>query len=281
SLVDPQRDLPRRAPGFGWLMGYKYGPLVPRYYAPFLDEVSYPRGLYLANAVLLAAAALLVAALAARAAGPEAALAATAALLWPQFARFELFSQGVNDLLPTALALAALAAAALGRGLVAGVALGLSLAAKPLPGALLLALLPGTVRAAPLAIGVALGLLPYAPDALRTPRELVANLVLFNVLRPGDSTGATSGLAPWAAPLAQALALAACGAVAVAYHRGRRTPRDLVLAAALLATLFLAGGKLIHRNYLLWWLPLAAAALGAAFHARPPAAGGPSPGTPR
>jgi hypothetical protein len=280
SLVDPQRDLPRREPGFGWFMGYKYGPLVARYYAPFLDEVGYPRGLYLGNAVVLAATALLVSALAARAAGLDAALAAAAALLWPQFARFELFSQGVNDLLPTALALAALAAAALGRGLVAGLALGLSLAAKPLPGALFLALLPGTVRAAPLALGVALGLLPYAPHALRAPRELVANLVLFNVLRPGDSTGATFGLPPWAAPAAQSLAVAGCAAVAVAYHRGRRTARDLVVAAALFATLFLAGGKLIHRNYLLWWLPLAAAAMGAAFHPRP-APGVPSPGTRR
>ncbi|HET9597713.1 MAG TPA: hypothetical protein VFP65_19145, partial [Anaeromyxobacteraceae bacterium] len=68
SLLDPQRDLPRREPGLGWFMGYKYGPLVPRFYAPFLDEVGYPRGLYLGNAVVLAAAALVAAALAARAA---------------------------------------------------------------------------------------------------------------------------------------------------------------------------------------------------------------------
>jgi hypothetical protein len=278
ALVDPQRDLPRRAPGLGWFMGYKYGPLVPRFYAPFLDRVGYPGGLYAGNALLLVLTAALSAWLAARAGGGDAALAALAALLWPQFARFELFSQGVNDLLPTALALAALLAAARGQGLLAGAALGLSLSAKLFPGALLLLLLPGTVRLLPLAAGMALGLLPYLPHLLEAPRELAANLVLFNLLRPGDSTGAAHGLPPWLAWLPPALALAGCAAAAAAYHRGRRAPRDLVLAAALLATLFLAGGKLIHRNYLLWWLPLAAAALGASCWRRPGEAAAPSPG---
>jgi hypothetical protein len=265
TLVDPQRDLPRTGAGLDWFMGYKYGPLVPRWYGPFLAAFDYPRGLFAANAPLLAAAALLAAALARTAAGggAAAALAAAAALLWPRFPRWELFALGVNDLLPTALALAALLAAARGRALLAGAALGLSLAAKPLPGALLLLLLPGTVRLAPLAAGLALGLSPYVPDLLTAPRELVANLLLFNLLRPGDSTGLAHALPPALAALPPLLGEAGALAAAVAYHRSRRTPRDLVLAAALVATLFLAGGKLIHRNYLLWWLPLAAAALGA------------------
>ncbi len=287
ALVDPQRDLPRREPGLGWFMGYKYGPLVPRWYAPFLRAFGAPRGLYLANAVLLAAAALLAALLAARAGGLTAALAAAVVVLWPSFARFELFAQGVNDLLPTALALAALLAAAWGRrpsprpspsqgegdeapwarsgilALLSGAALGLSLSAKPLPGALLLLLLPGTVRALPFAAGVLVGLLPYVPDLLATPRELVANLVLFNLERPGDSTGAGAELPAALAALPQLAGALLVAAVVVAYHRGRRSTRDLAVAAALVATLFLAGGKLIHRNYLLWWLPLAAVALGA------------------
>ncbi len=147
--------------------------------------------------------------------------------------------------------------------LLSGAALGLSLSAKPLPGALLLLLLPGTVRALPFAAGVLVGLLPYVPDLLATPRELVANLVLFNLERPGDSTGAGAELPGALAALPQLAGALLVAAVVVAYHRGRRSTRDLAVAAALVATLFLAGGKLIHRNYLLWWLPLAAVALGA------------------
>jgi len=261
--VDPQRDVPRADPGFGYFLGYKYGPLTPRYYAPFLSALDFPRGLYAGNALLLAAAAALAALLARRAAGSAAALAAAAATLLPGFVPFELFSQGVNDLLPTALALSALLAAARGFGVASGLLLGLSMAAKPLPGALFLLLLPGTVRAGPFALGLAGGLAPYLPDLWRTPRELVANLVLFNLARPPDSTGLAAFLPGWAAPLPVLASAALVAAAAWAYHRGRRTPADLAAASALVATLFLAGGKLIHRNYLLWWLPLAAAALGA------------------
>ncbi len=275
SLVDPQRDLPRHEPGFGWFMGYKYGPVVPAYYRPFLQRFGVSLGLYLGNALLLALATALVAVLAGQVGGARAALAAVAALLWPELTRHELFRQGVNDLLPTVLGMAAIfVATQSGRAASAfsGALLGLSLAAKPLPGALLLLLLPGAVAAAaPFAAGVALGLLPYLPDLLATPRELLANLVLFNLERPGDSTGAASALPGWlpgpllglAPGFVQLLGLGLAAAAAAAYHRSPRTRRDLVLAAALVTTVFLAGGKLIHRNYLLWWLPLAAAALGA------------------
>lgn len=286
ALVDPQRDLPRREPGLGWFMGYKYGPLVPRYYAPFLRALGMPRGLYAGNAVLLAAAAVLAALLAARAGGgPSAALAATAAVAWPQFARFELFWQGVNDLLPTVLMLASLAAStsslrASGAGprtgwrprasaLLAGLFLGLSLSAKPLPGALLVLFLPAATLPLPLAAGAALGLLPYLPDLVAAPRELVANLVLFNLERPGDSTGLGEALPAWLRWAPPAAGAAGAVAAALAFRRSPRSPRDLVAAVALAATLFLAGGKLIHRNYLLWWLPLAAAALGALAYRAP------------
>ena len=54
-----------------------------------------------------------------------------------------------------------------------------------------------------LALGLAAGLAPYLPDLWRTPRELVANLVLFNLERPPDSTG----LAAFAAWPARVMAL--------------------------------------------------------------------------
>jgi hypothetical protein len=267
--LDGQQDRPRRDPGLGWFAGYKYGPAVPRFYGPFLRALGVPRGVYAGNLLLLAATAALGALLAARAGGGAAALAAAAAVLWPGLVRYELFTQGVNDLLPTALALAALLAAVRGQGLAAGLLVGLSLAAKPLPGGLVLLLLPGTVRAGPLAAGLALGLAAYVPDLLAAPRELVANVLLFPLLRPCDTTGLCAALPRALRWLPQLAGGVAAGVVVVRYHRGHRTGRDLVHAAAIAATAFMAGGKLIHRNYLLWWLPLAAVAVATSFYRSP------------
>src|SRR5262249_8479281 len=147
-----------------------------RYYGPFLSTFGEPRGLYVANGVLLALATILAALAAARASASRiGALAAMFCVLFPSFTYFELFSQGVNDLLPTVLLLVALLASHSSKGplrsdraraAVTGLALGLSLAAKPLPGALFLLLLPGTVATLPFVAGVGLGLCTYLPDLI-------------------------------------------------------------------------------------------------------------------
>jgi hypothetical protein len=277
--IDPQRDIPRGEPGFGWYFGYKYGPVTPRYYAPFLHAFGEPRGLYAGNAVLLVLAAVLAALFARRAAGTfEAAAAAAFCVLFPGFATFELFYQGVNDLLPTVLVLAALFAAARGQGLAAGLAVGLSLACKPLPAGLYLLLLPGTVRLLPFAAGAALGLAAYLPDLLGTPRELVANLLLFNLSRPTDTTSLAHYLPEPLRPLVTLAGLGLVVLVAVAYHRGRRDAARLATAAAMLATVFLLTGKIVHRNYFLWWTPLLGAALAVGcYRAREPEPPAPPP----
>lgn len=251
--------------GFHHFAGYKYGPVVPRFYYQFMRVFGESRGLYAANAALLALAALAAGLLAARAAGGSAAaaIATIVVLFWPRMVHFELFVQGVNDLLPTSLVVLALLGCAFERPVVAGVALGLSLACKPLPGALLLPLLPWRTSARRLAIGLALGLLTMVPDFVRAPREMLANLVLFNFGRPGDSTSLLQALPTWAQPVVQLAGLALIAAVVVVYQRGRAETTRLICAAACVVTIFLVISKIIHRNYVLWWLPLVAAAVGA------------------
>jgi hypothetical protein len=263
GAIDPQRDLPGSGTGLHWYQGYKYGPVTPRYYAPFLRALGAPLGLYTGNALLLALAAALAAALARRAGGgPEAIPAALFCVLAPGMISFELLHQGVNDLLPTALGLAALLAALYDRAGAAGIALGLSLACKPLPGLLLLPFLLGTVNTRWFLTGLAAGLLPLLPDLLATPREMIASLLVFNLLRPTTSTSLAHHLPGWAIPLLALAGLAAVGVAAWRYHRSRSTA-NLLCAAALGTAAFLATGKLIHRNYLLWLIPLAAAAVAA------------------
>jgi hypothetical protein len=251
--------------GLHYFGGYKYGPIVPRFYFQFMRVFGETNGLYAGNAFLLLALVLTIGALAWRAAGgsPIAAGGAALLLLWPRFVHYELFVQGVNDLLPTTLATLGVFGCLWSRPLAAGILVGLSLACKPLPGALLVPLLPWRSSWRRLAAGLALGLATLLPDFVRTPRELLASLVLFNLGRASDSTSLVNALPPWARIATATAGLALIVALIVAYQRRQPQPRDLVSTAALTLTVFLVVSKVIHRNYILWWLPFATTALAA------------------
>ncbi len=276
--IDKQGDIKGANSGFRFFYGYKYGPVTPLYYSEFLRLFGYPKGLYFGNVLLLLLAAPLAAALAAGVLGgfrraPLAAAVAFFCVVFPRFTYFELFSQGVNDLLPTVLIAASLYLATRGNAFFCGVAAGLSLACKPLPGALYLLLLPGTVRALPLLAGCGIGLGAMLPDFIRAPREMIANLILFNLYRQDDNTGLAYFLPEHVRPLVSMAALLLVGAVAYAYHTGKHDGAALVGSAALLATVFLATGKVDHRNYFLWWTPLLGPALAVTCY-RPEKVGG-------
>jgi hypothetical protein len=267
STVD-RRGKP--APGWRFENGYKYGPLMPRAYQLLQPIAPGMRGIYVANAILLIATVLLVGWLIVGATGSkEAAFLGAVAVALPSFVYSELFAKGVNDLMPTAPALLAMALATRAPGS-SGVALGLALASKPLPAALLLPLIFGGDRRRRLRFlaGLGLGLLPLVPDFISTPREMTANLVLINLRRPTDTTSLMHFLpAALHLPLT-VLTLGTWVGVTAAYHRSARRNTDLIFASTFLLCVFLAGGSIIHRNYLLWLLPLAAATLGCVFAAR-------------
>jgi uncharacterized membrane protein len=178
---------------------------------------------------------------------------------------FQLFAKGALDLVAVVPLLTALLLVerkpALG-----GLCLGLSLAAKLLPGALPLpSALPGRSRDRLLyATGIVLGLLPVVPFALRAPAAFLDNIVLFNLMRPVDSTSwlfAVPGARPVAAAAVAALYLAALAAALL------RPPAVLARRYGMGVALILAGllaAPAVHQNYQLWWLPLACALLGAA-----------------
>jgi hypothetical protein len=72
-----------------------------------------------------------------------------------------------------------------------------------------------------------------------------------------------NALPPWARVAAAAIGLATIVVLLVAYHRRQPDACDLVCTAALVLTVFLVVSKVIHRNYILWWLPFASTALAA------------------
>lgn len=243
--------------------GYKYLPVMLAAYAPLAAFGL--RGIVLTNLALQGATAAALRALAARI-NRSAGLAAAAFHLAIPFFAFQLFARGVNDLvavLPLLLALLALER----RPFLAGMLVGLSLAAKLMPGAAaLLCLLPGPGARRAYAWGVLVGLLPVVPFVLWGPAAFADNILLFNALRPIDDTSWLWGLPAGAALAARLVAVAALAALYlhILRHPPRLETRLILLTAAIL--LVFAVGPDMHHNYYLWFLPLLAplAALAAA-----------------
>ncbi|MET0388951.1 MAG: hypothetical protein ABW321_23460 [Polyangiales bacterium] len=288
-------------PGFDFMDGYKYGPIAALVYTPFVHTLR-ERGVYGVNLAwwLLEVVALL---LLARAAFPQQRATPWRTLcvwlsprivpmswlptwhidaFWDSFDLriperdtfvLELTRRCSNDIIPVVLGLFALYLAARKRPALAGVLLGLSLAAKPLPALLWCLLLPGLsglqVRRL-VGATIITAFICYWPFFLWGPKEMIANLVLFSALRPTNSSSIRGYLPEGGDLLVSVLQLASCAWLVFAFYRGPRTAagqrgeRDLawlLRSAALLTLVFVALNKVVHGNYLLWILPLAALAV--------------------
>jgi len=244
--------------------GYKYLPLTLAAYLPLGGALG-PRGIVLSNLLLQFAVVALIFRLGAALASASAGWLAMVLYLSLPLVPFQLFAKGVLDLVAVVPLLAALLLVERKPAL-SGLFLGLSLAAKLLPGALLLpCALPRRRRDRVLyAAGIAVGLLPVVPFALWGPAAFLDNIVLFNLVRPADSTSwlfAFPAARPVAAAAMAALYLAA---LVLAWLRPPATlaARSGMAVALILASLLTAPA--VHHNYQLWWLPLACALLAAA-----------------
>jgi len=245
--------------------GYKYLPVTLVGYLPLGAPLG-ERGIVLTNLLLHLATVWLVFRLAVALAGvPEAGAIAALLYLALPLVPFQLFAKGDTDPVAVVPMIAALLLYER-RALLAGFCLGLSLAAKLLPAALLLpCCLPATPRArAAYALGLGLGVLPLLPFLLWSPTAFLDNIVVFNLLRAPDSTSWLMGMPALLATLVHALAGAFyIGAAIFVWRRAPSLAVRTGLGIALILAAILAGPA-AHHNYQLWWLPLAAAMLGAA-----------------
>jgi uncharacterized membrane protein len=266
TAVDPAAIALAEDQRFG---GYKYLPVMIAAYLPLGAPLG-ERGIVATNLLLALATAGLVFALTRAMAGARAAWLALLLYLSVPLVPFQLFAKGATDLVAVLPLLAALYLADRRAG-VAGFCLGLSLAAKPLPGVLLLPCclpaLPQQRRA--YAVGIAAGLAPVLPFVLWSPGALFDEVLRFNLVRPADSTSWLFWAPPLAATLAHAvLALLYLAAAAWFWLRPPSAVRRMGAAAVLILAAILAAPA-AHHNYQLWWLPLAAPLLAAALAASP------------
>src|SRR4051794_6022312 len=180
--------------GFDHYAGFKYGPVMTAAYYPGIRSGG-TGGYFLTTLLALLVCAAAAGWWAATAAGLTAGVGAGALVLALPFLQLELFQEGINDVVPVGLLLLAFALRARGGrtgAVLSGIALGLSIGAKLLPGGLLavpLLLARKDRRGLVAAVAAGVSVAVHVPALLRSPRELIANLVLFNLHRPLDRTG--------------------------------------------------------------------------------------------
>jgi hypothetical protein len=103
----------------------------------------------------------------------------------------------------------------------------------------------------------------YLPVFLWSPRELIANMFLFSVLRPTNGSSIRPYLPDWLESLVSPLQVACLVWLVVHFYRHpeQRDLAGLLRVTAIATILFVALNKVVHGNYLLWIQPLVALAL--------------------
>jgi len=264
SALDTEAEAATHAARFA---GYKYLPVTIAAYLPLGGPLG-PRGIVLTNLLLELAVVALIFRLCAALAVPSAGWLAALLYLSLPMVPFQLFAKGALDLAAVIPLLAAFVLIERKPAL-AGLCVGLSLVAKLLPGALLL---PCMVPARPrnrwaYTAGVAVGLLPVLPFAFWSPAALFDNIIVFNLVRPADSTNWLLAV-PGARPAATAaMVLLYVAAALDIWLRPPALARRVGIAVALILASLIAAPA-AHHNYNLWWLPLGCALLGAALAPR-------------
>jgi hypothetical protein len=243
--------------------GYKYLPLMPAIYLP-LGLALGARGVLVTNLLLQAASVVLMLRLGQRSGLRATGVIAAALYLSLPLVAQQLFAKGTTDLVAVVPLLVAFLAFARSDFL-SGLCVGVSIAAKLFPGVAFAPCLlpPGKGARLRYGLGVAVGLLPILPYALAAPGAFYDNIILFNAIRPPDSTSWLAFAPEGAAVAARSIVVAL--ALAVTVHVWRHAP-DLAARCALAAALTLAvilAAPTAHHNYQLWWLPFYALALGA------------------
>lgn len=247
--IDPQRLSALR--GFA---GYKYTPLMALAYIP-LGVVLGTRGLLLTNLLADLGVALVVNRLATRMGGRAAGSIATLLYLSLPLVPMQLFQMGVTDLIPVLALLVGLFFHGRSAAL-SGLFMGLSVAAKPFPG--LIAAAYGLSKKDPLRYlaGCAVGVLPIVLYVTHSGRALIDNTILFNLIRPPDTTSWLHGQPIFVAQLTRvAAATVLLTGAAILWRRATSLyVRCCWTIIGVIASII--AGAAAHTNYLLWWIPL-------------------------
>lgn len=251
------------SPAYAAFGGYKYGPLILLYYAPFVLAAGEP-GVLFANVVAYAVCAFLVVRLCRDIVGGHTTLALILFLAAPAVANHTL-ALGVHDILCAVMICLAFLTHRRS-ALLTGFILGAGLSMKLLPGALAVAVLIPSVRRDMVryAAGIALGLLPMPPFFLWDPPAFIKNLLIFNFIRFPDQSTWRYHAPGWAGLVASIASVVAILASSFWCAWTPARPAQRLYCYTLLVLFILMMAPANHDNYAPWWMPMAAVLVAAA-----------------
>ena len=266
---------------FEYAAGFKYGPVMIWTYMPAVAFFG-PDGYFVVNWLALMATALAAGLLLSGHLGSRAGIGAFLLTLVPGILGRELFEAGFNDIVPVAFALLALVLRERDLPVGAGIALGLSIATKFIPGAIIalpMVMMFDKDRRRFGAAVVFTAIAGHLPWLVTSTPELIAGLVTFNLTRTVDDTS----ILHWVPEVLRlpftvvvfgsALVLSTKHALAA---RRRGMGAFICLIAATLAVSF-AASPAVHGNYLLWYFPFIGLAVAAKLWRTPEGANNSSP----
>jgi uncharacterized membrane protein len=233
--------------------GYKYLPTMIATYLP-LGSLFGTTGMRLTNLILDGAVAFLVVVLARRHSGWVCGMLAACLYLMLPMLPGDIYFNVVTDLVPTVFLLAAMALYQARPG-VAGVMIGVSVAAKLLPGLLMVVCcFPASGRWRYVG-GILLGLIPATVFFLLAPSDFMQNIVWFVATRPIDTTSWLFGAPSYVIMTVRLGFVLFIEAVAFAVVW---RPPDFFERCSLYVLCSVAAllvGPTTHNNYMLWWIP--------------------------
>ena len=235
--------------------GYKYSPLLPFIYFPFVTTFGNV-GILVSNSIILVLAALTVSALCGRILGGNGLWAAVVLLASPVVGMNVVVYQG-NDLVAALPICVAFLVWDRRPGL-AGLLLGASASIKilPAPIAMVLLLPLSLPTARRFVTGIAVGLVPVMVFAALDPPAFFNNVVLFHIVRPSTPNSLLLGMPSTVIRflriglVATVLTTAAVGVIRD-WSINRRMMAYVVLTIVLLLT-----SSSNFDNYWLWWIPI-------------------------
>jgi hypothetical protein len=233
--------------------GFVYNPMMAIAYLP-LGHCFGARGVLFTNLVLDLAAAMLIFLIGSQLGTIAGGLCGLCVYLMLPLVPFELYVQGVTDL---AAVVPLIAGLALFRRYPswAGLCIGLSISVKLFPGAFLLLCFAQRGQLRRYTVGVALGLVPTLCFLALGPSAFVESTLLFCLQRTSDSTSWLHGLPNAVQTVAGVLSLVfliGSGGL-LCWWQGVATRRCAFSILIIIGSLLSA--PVVHRNYMLWWLP--------------------------
>jgi hypothetical protein len=271
---EAMKQMVGRVPDARHFGGYKYLPVMTAGYMPLGLSMG-EHGIVLTNLALTLAMLALVFSIGRQVAGPFGAWLGLVWLAALPILFLQAYAKAVPDLLPIVLILAGIRLWQRHPAL-AGLCMGLGLAAKLVPALIVLPLfLPRARRSLVLYLGGAIiGCLPILPYALMDWPAFRDNILVFNTIRAPDRT---SWLADMPVLVIQVLRflfnIGWLALIGITVGQAADIPKRLAASGVALIALLLVG-PVMHQNYMLWWLPLLALMLAYAADPRPPLSAG-------